>query len=134
MQRNDNGGGKFALLTHQELAYLSDGLPQLTKAQKSKLNYKMKKKIEIFEKVELPLMIRAGLELGSVSLSVENDKGCHSFDPGSKFGLEKNRTNIQARTLPIFTVRSRMGYPCYLSSHKPMNRLRFLNLKKKLRY
>ena len=74
MQRNDNGGGKFALLTHQELAYLSDGLPQLTNAQKSKLNYKMKKKIEIFEKVELPLMIRAGLELGSVSLSVENDK------------------------------------------------------------
>jgi hypothetical protein len=64
MQRNDNGGGKFALLTHQERAYLSDGLPQLTNAQKSKLNYKMKKKIEIFEKVELPLMIRAGLELG----------------------------------------------------------------------
>ena len=133
MQRNDNDG-KFALLTHQELAYLSDGLPQLTNAQKSKLNYKMKKKIEIFEKVELPLMIRAGLELGSVSLSVENDKDCHSFDPGSKFGLEKNRANVQARTLPIFTVRSRMGYPCYLSSHKPMNRLRFLNLKKKLRY
>lgn len=50
---------KFALLTRQELAYLSDGLPQLTNAQKSKLNYKMKKKIEIFEKVELPLMIRA---------------------------------------------------------------------------
>ena|SRR5918995_2767326 len=133
MQRNDNGG-KFALLTRQELAYLSDGLPQLTNAQKSKLNYKMKKKIEIFEKVELPLMIRAGLELGSVSLSVENDKDCQFFDPGSKFGLEKNRTNVQARTLPIFTVRSRMGYPCYLSSHKPMNRLRFLNLKKKLRY
>jgi hypothetical protein len=88
MQRNDNGG-KFALLTRQELAYLSDGLPQLTNAQKSKLNYKMKKKIEIFEKVELPLMIRAGLELGSVSLSVENDKDCHSFDPGSKFGLKK---------------------------------------------
>ena len=39
MQRNDNGG-KFALLTRQELAYLSDGLPQLTNAQKSKLNYK----------------------------------------------------------------------------------------------
>ena len=133
MQRNDNGG-KFALLTRQELAYLSDGLPQLTNAQKSKLNYKMKKKIVIFEKVELPLMIRAGLELGSVSLSVVNDKDCHSLDPGSKFGLEKNRTNAQARTLPIFTVRSRMGYPCYLSSHKPMNRLRFLNLKKKLRY
>jgi hypothetical protein len=133
MQRNDNGA-KFALLTRQELAYLSDGLPQLTNAQKSKLNYKMKKKIVIFEKVELPLMIRAGLELGSVSLSVENDKDCHSFDPGSKFGLEKNRTNVQARTLPIFTVRSRMGYPCYLSFHKPMNRLRFLNLKKKLRY
>ena len=34
-------------------------------------------------------MIRAGLELGSVSLSVENDKDCHSFDPGSKFGLKK---------------------------------------------
>ena len=125
---------KFALLTRQELAYLSDGLPQLTKAQKSKLNYKMKKKIEIFEKVELPLMIRAGLELGSVSLSVENDKDCHSLDPGSKFGLEKNRTNAQAWTLPIFTVRSRMGYPCYLSSHKSMIILRFLNLKKKLRY
>ena len=88
MQRNDNGG-KFALLTRQELAYLSDGLPQLTNAQKSKLNYKMKKKIEIFEKVELPLMIRAGLELGSVSLSVENDKDRHSFDPGSKFDLKK---------------------------------------------
>ena len=70
-------------------------------------------------------MIRAGLELGSVSLSVENDKDCHSFDPGSKFGLEKNRTNVQARTLPIFTVRSRMGYPRHLSSHKLINRLRF---------
>jgi hypothetical protein len=88
MQLNDNGG-KFALLTRQELAYLSDSLPRLTNTQKSKLNYKIKKKIEIFEKVELPLLIRAGFELGSVSLSVDNDKDCHSFDPGSKFGLEK---------------------------------------------
>src|ERR671914_1793148 len=88
MQLNDNGG-KFALLTRQELAYLSDSLPRLTNTQKSKLNYKIKKKIEIFEKVELPLLIRAGFELASVSLSVDNDKDCHSFDPGSKFGLEK---------------------------------------------
>jgi hypothetical protein len=75
-------------LTPTERAFL-EGSRQFTNAQKSKPNYKMKKKIEIFEKVELPLMIRAGLELGSVSLSVENDKDCHSFDPGSKFGLKK---------------------------------------------
>lgn len=66
MQHNDTSG-KFALLTRQEFAYLSDvGLPQLTNAQKSKLNYKIKKKIEIFEKVELPLLIRAGFEPVSV--------------------------------------------------------------------
>ncbi len=88
MQHNDNAG-KFALLTRQELAYLSGGLPQLTKTQKSKLNYKIKKKLEVFEKVETPLLLRAGFELGSVSLSVENDEDCHSFDPGSKFGLQK---------------------------------------------
>ena len=92
MQHN-NTAGKFALLTRQELAYLSDGLPQLTNAQKSKLNYKIKKKIEIFERVELPLLMRSGFELGSVSLSVENDEDCHSFDPGSKFGLEKKKPN-----------------------------------------
>ncbi|HEX6282552.1 MAG TPA: hypothetical protein VFZ67_10025 [Nitrososphaera sp.] len=120
MQHNDTAV-KFALLTRQELAYLSDGLPQLINTQKSKLNYKIKKKIEIFEKVELPLLMRSGFEVGSVSLSMENDEHCHSFDPGSKFGC-KNRTNVPARALPIFTVRSRMGYPCYLSSHKPMNR------------
>jgi hypothetical protein len=91
MQHNDTTG-KFALLTRQELAYLSNGLPQLTNAQKSKLNYKIKKKIEIFERVELPLLMRSGFELGSVSLSVENDnKNCHSFDPGSKFGLKKKK-------------------------------------------
>jgi hypothetical protein len=78
--------GKFALLTRQELAYLSGSLPQLTNAQKSKLNYKIKKKLEIFQKVELPLLMRAGFELGSVSLSIENDKDCHSFDPGSNPG------------------------------------------------
>jgi hypothetical protein len=61
--------------------------------QKSKLNYKIKKKIEIFERVELPLLMRSGFELGSVSLSVENDEDCHSFDPGSKFGLEKKKPN-----------------------------------------
>ena len=64
MKLNDNGG-KFALLTRQGLAYLSDSLPQLTNTQKSKLNYKIKKKIKIFEKVELPLLIRAGFEPGS---------------------------------------------------------------------
>ena len=80
---------RFALLTRQELAYLSGSLPQLTNTQKSKLNYKIKKKLEIFEKVELPLIIRAGFEPSSTSLSVENDKDCHSLDPGSKFGLEK---------------------------------------------
>jgi hypothetical protein len=81
--------GKFALLTRQELAYLSGGLPELTTTHKSKINYKIKKKLEIFEKVELPLLLRAGFEPGSVSLSIENDKeeDCHSFDPGSKFGL-----------------------------------------------
>lgn len=50
MQLNDTAG-KFALLTRQELAYLSGSLPQFTNTQKSKLNYKIKKKIEIFEKV-----------------------------------------------------------------------------------
>jgi hypothetical protein len=92
MQHNDTAG-KFALLTRQELAYLSDGLPQLTNAQKSKLNYKIKKKIEIFERVELPLLIKARFEPWSVSLSVENDEDCHSFDLGSKFGLEKKKPN-----------------------------------------
>ncbi len=81
---------KFALLTRQELAYLSGGLPELTNTQKSKINYKIKKKLEIFEKVELPLLLRAGLKPVSVSLSSENDKeDCHSFDPGSKFGVRK---------------------------------------------
>jgi hypothetical protein len=37
--------------------------------------------------------MRSGFELGSVSLSVENDEDCHSFDPGSKFGLEKKKPN-----------------------------------------
>ncbi|MFL6522127.1 MAG: hypothetical protein ACJ71B_01455 [Nitrososphaera sp.] len=90
MQHNDNAG-EFALLTRQEVAYLSDGLPHLTNAQKSKLNYKIKKKLQIFEKVELPLLMKSGFELLSISLSVENNKDCHSFDPGSKFGLEKNK-------------------------------------------
>jgi hypothetical protein len=82
---------KFALLTRQELAYVSGELPQLTNTQKSKLNYKIKKKLEILERIEIPLIVRAGFELLSISLSVENNKDCHSFDPGSKFGLEKNK-------------------------------------------
>ncbi len=82
--------GKFALLTRQELVYLSGGLPELTSIQKSKINYKIKKKLEIFEKVELPLLLRAGFEPGLISLPVENEnEDCHSFDPGSKFGLER---------------------------------------------
>ena len=85
MQHNDTAG-KFALLTRQELAYLSGGLSQLNNTQKSKLNYKIKKKIEIFEKVELPLLLRAGFELGSISLSMENDEDCHSFDLSSNPG------------------------------------------------
>jgi hypothetical protein len=95
--------GKFALLTRQELAYLSGGLPELTTTQKSKINYEIKKKLEIFEKVELPLLLREGFEPGSVSQSIENDKeeDCHSFDPGSKSGL-KNRTDIPARALILF--------------------------------
>ena len=84
--QHDDTIGKFALLTRQEFSYLSGGLPQLTNIQKSKLNYKIKKKIEIFEKVELPLLLRAGFESGSVSLSAENEKDCHSFDPGSNPG------------------------------------------------
>src|SRR5215216_2269775 len=78
MQYNDDAG-EFALLTRQEVAYLSDGLPHLTDAQKSKLNYKIKKKLQIFEKVELPLLMKSGFELGSISLSVENNKDCHSL-------------------------------------------------------
>jgi hypothetical protein len=95
--------GKFALLTRQELAYLSGGLPKLTTTQKSKINYKIKKKLEIFEKVELPLLLRAGFEPGCVSQSIGNDQqeDCHSFDPGSKSGL-KNRTDIPARALILF--------------------------------
>ena len=79
---------KFALLTRQELVYLSGGLPKLTSIQKSKINYKIKKKLQIFEKVELPLLLRAGFEPGLISLSVVNDKeeDCHSFDPGSNPG------------------------------------------------
>ena len=93
MQHNDTVE-KFALLTRHELAYLSGGLAQVTNTQKSKLNYKIKKKVEIFEKVELPLLLRAGFELGSILLLMENDnKNCHSFDPGSKFGLEKKKPN-----------------------------------------
>ena len=88
MHYNYNAG-EFALLTRQEVAYLSDGLPHLTNAQKSKLNYKIKKKLQIFEQVELPLLMRSGFKLGSISLSVENNKDCHSLDPGSKFGLGK---------------------------------------------
>ncbi len=39
MQHNDTAGN-FALLTRNELAYLSDGLPEFTNTQKSKLNAK----------------------------------------------------------------------------------------------
>ena len=101
--------GKFALLTRQELVYLSGGLPELTRIQKSKINYKIRKKLEIFEKVELPLLLRAGFEPWLISLPVENNTDCHSFDPGSKFGLawrgrrirRRNRTNIPAWALLI---------------------------------
>jgi hypothetical protein len=85
---------KFALLTRQEFAYVSGELPQLTNTQKSKLNYKIKKKLEILERIEIPLIVRAGFELLSISLSVENNKDCHSFDPGSKFGLESKKKKI----------------------------------------
>src|SRR4051794_32895607 len=80
---------KYALLTSQELAYISGELPQLTNTQKSKLNYKIKKKLEILEKIEILLIVRAGFELLSISPFVENNKDCHSLDPGSKFGLKE---------------------------------------------
>ncbi len=51
MQSSTNTG-TFALLTRQELAYVSGELPQLTNTQKSKLDYKIKKKLEILEKIE----------------------------------------------------------------------------------
>ena len=60
MQHNDTAGN-FALLTRNELAYLSDGLPQLTNTQKSNLNYKIRKKIEFFEKVKLSLLMMSGI-------------------------------------------------------------------------
>jgi hypothetical protein len=119
MQYNDNAG-EFALLTRQEVAYLSDGLPHLTNAQKSKLNYKIKKKLQIFEKVELPLLMKSGFELGSISLSIENNKDCHSLDPGSKFGLEKEPNEYPGPgACNTFTVRLRMNYPSYFH---PTNR------------
>ena len=59
MQHNDTAGN-FALLTRNELEYLSDGLPQLN-TQKSKLNYKIRKKIEFFEKVMLSLLMMSGI-------------------------------------------------------------------------
>lgn len=82
MQHNDTAG-KFALLTRQEHAYLSDDLQNNSPIpKKSKLNYKIRMKLEIFEKVELPLLMRSGFELRSVSLSIENDKDCHYFNQG----------------------------------------------------
>ena len=112
--------GNFALLTRQELAYLSGGLPELTNTQKSKINYKIKKKLEIFEKVELPLLLRAGFEPGLISLPVENNKDCHSLDPGSKFGLEKElKEHPGPGAYNNLTVRSRMNYPSYFH---PTNR------------
>ena len=107
MQYNDNAG-EFALLTRHEVAYLSDGLPHPTNAQKSKLNYKIKKKLQIFEKVELPLLMRSGFELGSISLSVENNKDCHSLTQVRNSVWRKNRTNIPARALTII-LRSGQG-------------------------
>jgi hypothetical protein len=97
--------GKFALLTRQELAYLSGGLPKLTTIQKSKINYKIKKKLEIFEKVELPLLLRAGFEPGSVSQSIENDQeeDCHSFDPGSNPGPGAFLTSFSNNEVEMFT-------------------------------
>jgi hypothetical protein len=53
---------KFALLTRQELAYLSGGLPELTNTQKSKINYKIKKKLEIFEKSGVTISAKSGAQ------------------------------------------------------------------------
>jgi hypothetical protein len=59
-----------ALLTRTEIAYLSGKLPHLTNSQKSKLNYKIRKKIEIFEKVELPLVAESGV-FGTAGRGIE---------------------------------------------------------------
>src|SRR5690606_25814038 len=80
---------KPAFLTRQELAYLSGQLTHLTGSQKSKLNYKIKKKLEVFENVELPLLVRAGIRTRDgllFSLLWEKNKDCHSSDPGSNPG------------------------------------------------
>jgi hypothetical protein len=114
--------GNFALLTRQELAYLSGGLSELTNTQKSKINYKIKKKLEIFEKVELPLLLRAGFEPGLISLPVENNKDCHSLDPGSKFGLEKEpKEHPGPGAYNNFYGQVKDELPFLFSSHKPMN-------------
>jgi|SRR5581483_10270828 len=75
-----------ALLTRTELAYLSGNISQLTNIQKSKLNYKIRMKLKVFCEIELPLLAREGFEAGLSSVSMANDKDCHSFDPGSNPG------------------------------------------------
>jgi hypothetical protein len=59
-QNLNQAAGKFALLTRQELAYLSGGLPQLTNVQKSNSTTKIKQKLQIFEMWELPLLMGPG--------------------------------------------------------------------------
>lgn len=43
-----------ALLTRQELAFLSNQLLSPTNRQKADLNYKIREKLKVFENVELP--------------------------------------------------------------------------------
>ena len=59
-----------ALLTRTEIAYLSGKLPHLTNTQKSKLNYKIRRKLEIFEKVEWPLVAESGV-FGTAGQGIE---------------------------------------------------------------
>jgi hypothetical protein len=68
-----------ALLTRSEIAYLT-GKVTLTNIQKSKLNYKIRKRLEVFAKLELPLLENAGFSLFPTM------KNCHSSDPGSNPG------------------------------------------------
>jgi hypothetical protein len=80
-----------ALLTRKEFAYLSGKLPNLSNSDKSKLNYKIRKKLEVFEKIELPLLQYAGFRSRGGIVSTENGHNdCHSSDPGSKYGLLPN--------------------------------------------
>jgi len=69
-----------ALLTRQEIAYLKGELSELTNVQKSKINYKIKKKIESLQLYEIPLLLRSGF------LMNDSIMHCHSSDPGSNPG------------------------------------------------